>query len=76
MSVFKVAFKCSEVLLSVLHAKGCVMYVMEKMCVLIELHSSLCCNIVDCEFSVNDEHYILNKASLNRNTHKTGSYID
>lgn len=47
---------------------------LEKICVLGKLHLGMGYTAFGCE-SINQQH-ILNKASLNRKTHKTKLYID
>lgn len=37
-----------------LRAKGRVMYLVEKMCMLIKRHSSMSCHVVYCKFNVNE----------------------
>lgn len=53
-----------------------VMCLTEKMCVLDKLPSGRSYSDFGCVFEVNKSKYLLNKMSLNRNTHKTRLCVD
>ena len=67
---------CSIVLSSDFKCKKAVKCLIEKIHALDKLCSGESYGAVVCEFTVNNQRYIVNKKSLNRNTHKTRLHID
>ena len=51
------------------------MWLTEKICVLDKLRSGMSYSAASYEFNIKKSIMILNKVSLNRNTHKTTGYI-
>lgn len=67
--------KCGvEVLSSAPKCKEAAVCLMKKSHMLDKLHSCVSYSVVGCEFIPMDQQFILNKVSLNSNTHKT-SYV-
>ena len=67
---------CAEVLSNTPKYKKAAMCLMEKIRVLEKLCSGTSFSAIGREFNVKKSTYILNKASLNRNTHETRLRVD